>query len=113
MTLRQLDLGRLDLDLRGRRGAWDLGLDGLRLDLLDWDRLDEAGELLPVIHGLLRGGADDDDDERDDDVEGDGGEERRFALLAIVEHAEVRELDLAGDAGVFTAKRLVVIGKIP
>ena len=86
----ELDFWGIDLDDGWRRKLGDdLGLDGLDFGLLGQRSEAQLGELVAVIHGLLRGGADDADDDGDDDVKRDRSEERTLALAAVIEDAEV------------------------
>ena len=104
----QFNLWRLDLGNLWRRRKFrrlDLDHRRLRLWLLDRNRLIEMSELYVVIHGLLGRGADDNSAQGKKNVERDGGEERGFALAAVVENAEVCELHILR-SGIITAKRL-------
>ena len=104
--IREFDLGRLNFNDRRLRELGNyLRLDGLGFDLLYRDGLDQRGELVALVDGLLRGCADDDGDERDDDIERYGGKERTLALVSVVQNAEVSELHILR-CGIFTAQWL-------
>ena len=101
----QFDLRRFNFDHRWR---WDLELD-LRwrrlLGFLDRNRLGQLGQLMPVVDRLLRRGADDDRAEGEQHIQRDGGEERTFALAAVVQDAKVCELHTLR-CGIISAERL-------
>ena len=106
LDVRQLDFWRfnfnhrwwrnLELDLRWRRRL---------LGLFDRDRLGQLGQLMPVVDRLLRSGADDDGAKGEQHVQRDGGEERTFALAAVVQDAKVCELHTLR-CGIISAERL-------